>query len=90
MSERFDCFPYRLIWEFFCNFMGISLDMSWRHGVWIAVFATHAFDFSRKSQADEHPRDGDAAFPRAVHAWEMRNGTEDDPSPTMVTDRLMK
>lgn len=49
---------------FLYTFMGIWLDMSRIHGVWIAVFATHAFAISRQSQV-ECPRDKDIASPRA-------------------------
>lgn len=61
--------------------------MSRIHGVWIAVFATHAFAISRQSQV-ECPRDRDMALPRAFfYAWETRNVGYDFP---MVPNQIMK
>lgn len=67
MSERFDGSTYLFIREFFfCTFMGTSLDAGWIHGVWIAALAAHAFYFSRESQVDDYPRDGDMGISQSI------------------------
>lgn len=66
------------LFVFLYTFMGIWLDMSRIYGVWIAVFATHAFAISRQAQV-ECPRDKDMASPRAFYAWETRNVGYDSP-----------